>query len=186
MTNNDAHVEPAQSQYGVLNPTRQPDRSYLEDEWGVRFFEWILEEGVKGHNIAVDYLREDGTWAHTRSLHQVSPEAWIKAEIAKMKAEWQEVVDRYNIEGDEPSRVRAGHVTYRIGEEPNPEKLRRDASFYGYGGQGWTVHWLDGRTPSTTTTHNLWHGGTIPPALWEELPDNATLEQHTTRFLRMS
>jgi hypothetical protein len=183
MTTNDPI--PALSHYGSLNPNREPDHTYAPEGWGVRYFEWVLRpDEVKVHNIAVDHQREDGTWAHAQARYEADARLWIVNRITTLKLEWQEHVTRYAVEGDEPSHVRAGHVTYSIGKEPHPDDLRNERSFYGYGGRGWTVHWLDGRTPNTTITHNLWHGSTIPPILWEELPDNATLEQHQPHYMR--
>lgn len=65
-----------------------------------------------------------------------------------------------------PTTVRAGGQHYFIG----PEDSR---GMRGFDGAKVAVRFHDGRTVVTT---NLWTNGTIPAALREQLPDNATLE----------
>jgi len=72
--------------------------------------------------------------------------------------------DQYAKRVDDPRCVRVNGTHYVIAaDEP-------DGMFRGFGGQGFTVQFFDGRTVATS---NLWHQGTIPELFRDRLPDNA-------------
>jgi hypothetical protein len=64
---------------------------------------------------------------------------------------------------------------YTISDEPSAEALKRArASTYGnslgYGGARFDIEFDDG---TTVTSHNLWHGGKIPPKYRDYITNNA-------------
>jgi hypothetical protein len=81
------------------------------------------------------------------------------AAVASRAAFWQDWIAKK----DELHVVRISHEHYvNRGHAPS--------RYNGFGGSRFRIRFHDGRR---VETHDLWHQGTIPPALREELPDNA-------------
>lgn len=72
--------------------------------------------------------------------------------------------------------VRAGGSHYVVGEEPDPERLRRHRQRYGLGGALVVFHlWGGPLAPRLIVAHNVWVQGEIPEDFRDRLPDNATM-----------
>lgn len=90
-------------------------------------------------------------------------ESLLQDEINWMKEFWKPKIALAM--SDDPKAVRINGVHYFVGDKNNAPR-----SFKGYGGAKWKIKFHDGRE---VETDNLWHNGTIPPALREFMPDNA-------------
>jgi hypothetical protein len=81
-------------------------------------------------------------------------------------AYWNKVI----VQVHEGTSIIAGGVCSHIA----PEHLQ---GMRGYGGRCWRITYTDGREQRTS---NLWHGGAVPEAYRDRLPDNATVVQVDT------
>lgn len=123
----------------------------------------------------VAYITGDGgdstSWHFTEKAAQTELDARlaITARFWSEKLAWHDAGDR-TPDGGYVVRVDGGHfVANHLGVDPG---VHEHHLFVGFGGR--TFRWRDLATGETRVSNDVWAQGTIPAALRDQLPDNAT------------